>query len=70
MSGMVGTLSVYIRVNLEGGELIKPPVWWRMNNYGNTWRQGEIDIPQSVYPLLEVRGNDYQISKQLQLKKT
>jgi hypothetical protein len=55
MSGLVGTLSVYIRVAEDGGdELIKPPAWWREDNYGNTWRQGEIDIPRSAFPLLEV----------------
>ena len=55
MSGQVGTLSVYIRVDQDSdGDLIKPPAWWREDNYDNTWRQGEINLPGSLYPIREV----------------
>ena len=61
MSGVVGTLNVIIRNTGTAGNEVdstasKPPSWFRDNNHGNAWRQGEIDLPQSAFPLLEVSG--------------
>ena len=55
MSGDVGELNVYIRG--PDDPAAAPPVWWRENNHGSTWRQGEVDIPASLFPVVEVRSS-------------
>ena len=57
MTGYAGTLHVFI----EGEEATDVPVWWREGNYGTQWVRAAIDIPQSVFPVENVRRSSYVI---------
>lgn len=52
MAGYVGKLTVYI----TDGSGRQSLAWFRSDDHGLMWRQGEIDLPAESFPLLEVSG--------------
>ena len=53
MSAYVGTLNVYIiREYSPTGH--DPRVWYRIDDHGYQWRQGQIDVPAEAFPLTAV----------------